>query len=146
MTLHHNVPVALLAHSYGDQLVRYFLNWVETPKEEGGGGGGKRWTDRHVATYVDIAGPMLGIPKTVPSLLSGEMRDTAMLGQLEGVLGLGGAMNPLDRFVAGTLGTVATTFRTWGSLWAMLPRGGIDLWGAGDGGSPDAPPRPGRRI
>ena len=46
-------------------------------------------------------------------MLSGEMRDTAMLGQLEGLLSLGGAMNPLDRFVAGTLGTVSTTFRTW---------------------------------
>ena len=131
----HKVPVALLAHSYGDQLVRYFLNWVETPVAEGGGGGGKRWTDAHVAVYVDIAGPMLGIPKTVPSLLSGEMRDTAILGQLEGLLG---QANPLDRFVAGTLGTVAATFRTWGSLWAMLPRGGTDIWGADDAhGSPD---------
>ena len=35
----HGVPVALLAHSHGDQLVRYFLNWVETDKREGGGGG-----------------------------------------------------------------------------------------------------------
>jgi phospholipid:diacylglycerol acyltransferase len=33
----HGVPVALLAHSYGDQLVRYFLNWVETTKAEGRG-------------------------------------------------------------------------------------------------------------
>ena len=80
---------------------------------------------------------MLGIPKTVPSLLSGEMRDTAILGQLEGLLGLG--VNPLDRFVSGTLGTVAATFRTWGSLWAMLPRGGVDVWGADDHlGAPDA--------
>ena len=133
----HKTPVALLAHSYGDQLVRYFLNWVEAPVSEGGAGGGKGWTDRHVAAYVDIAGPMLGIPKTVPSLLSGEMRDTAILGQLEGLLGLG--VNPLDRFVSGTLGTVAATFRTWGSLWAMLPRGGVDVWGADDHlGAPDA--------
>ena len=36
----HKIPVALLAHSYGDQLVRYFLNWVEAPLSEGGGGGG----------------------------------------------------------------------------------------------------------
>merc|ERR1739841_445282 len=80
---------------------------------------------------------MLGIPKTVPSLLSGEMRDTAILGQLEGLLGLG--VNPLDRFVSGTLGTVAATFRTWGSLWAMLPRGGVDVWGADAPlGAPDA--------
>jgi phospholipid:diacylglycerol acyltransferase len=79
---------------------------------------------------------MLGIPKTIPSLLSGEMRDTAILGQLESVLGLG--QNPLGGLVAGTLGTVATTFRTWGSLWAMLPRGGVDIWGADDAlGAPD---------
>ena len=65
------------------------------------------------------------------------MRDTAILGQLEGLLGLG--VNPLDRFVSGTLGTVAATFRTWGSLWAMLPRGGVDIWGADDHlGAPDA--------
>ena len=51
------------------------------------------WTNEHVGVYVDIAGPMLGIPKTIPSLLSGEMRDTAILGQLESVLGLG--QNPL---------------------------------------------------
>ena len=132
----HGVPVALLAHSYGDQLVRYFLNWVETPKAEGGGGGGSNWTNEHVGVYVDIAGPMLGIPKTIPSLLSGEMRDTAILGQLESVLGLG--QNPLGGLVAGTLGTVASTFRTWGSLWAMLPRGGMDIWGADDAlGAPD---------
>lgn len=43
-----------------------------------------------------------------------EFWDTAMLGQLEGLLGM---TNPLDRFVSGTLGTVASTFRTWGSLW-----------------------------
>ena len=132
----HGVPVALLAHSYGDQLVRYFLNWVETPKAEGGGGGGSNWTNEHVGVYVDIAGPMLGIPKTIPSLLSGEMRDTAILGQLESVLGLG--QNPLGGLVSGTLGTVASTFRTWGSLWAMLPRGGTDIWGADDAlGAPD---------
>ncbi len=135
-TLHniHKEKVALLAHSYGDQLVRYFFNWVEMPIEDGGGGGGSKWTDTYVAVYVDIAGPMLGIPKTVPSLLSGEMRDTAMLGQLESVLGLGHGIGGL---VSGTLTTVASTFRTWGSLWAMLPRGGVDIWGGGVSGAPD---------
>ena len=71
-----------------DNKVRYFMNWVETDFADGGGGGGKGWVNTHVAVYVDIAGPMLGIPKTIPSLLSGEMRDTAILGQLESLLGL----------------------------------------------------------
>jgi hypothetical protein len=37
-------------------LVRYFLNWVEASEAEGGGGGGRSWTDRHIATYTEIAG------------------------------------------------------------------------------------------
>ena len=129
----HGVPVAVLAHSYGDQLTRYFLRWVETPTNKGGGGGGNKWTDKHVAVYVNIAGPMLGIPKAVPSLLSGEMRDTALLGQLEGLLGL-----TAGSFVSGTFGSAAQTFRTWGSMWSMLPRGGSRIWGGTDAdGSPD---------
>ena len=41
-------------------------------------------------------------------------------------------------YVSGTLTTVASTFRTWGSLWAMLPRGGGDIWGGSDFlGAPD---------
>ena len=40
----------------------------------------------NTCAYVDIAGPMLGIPKTIPSLLNGEMRDAAILGELEGML------------------------------------------------------------
>ena len=133
----HGVPVALLAHSYGDQLVRYFLNWVETDKREGGGGGRLTGRTKTWACTWTSPEPMLGIPKTIPSLLSGEMRDTAILGRSVGV----GPALRRTRFggiVSNTLGTVASTFRTWGSLWAMLPRGGTDIWGADDAlGAPD---------
>ena len=41
----------------------------------------------NIATYVNIAGPTLGMPKSVSALLSGEMRDTAVLNELEMTLG-----------------------------------------------------------
>lgn len=129
----HGERVALLAHSYGDTISRYFFEWVETPAAKGGGGGGKRWVDKHVHAYVDIAGPMLGIPKTIPSLLSGEMRDTAILGELEGMLG-GLLETAVGRFIGTQIKEVCDTFRTWGALWAMLPRGGAAVWGDHDAG------------
>lgn len=129
--------VAVLAHSYGDTISRYFFEWVETPVAKGGGGGGKRWVSTYVHTYVDIAGPMLGIPKTIPSLLSGEMRDTAILGELEGMLG-GLLENAMGRFIASQIKEVCETFRTWGALWAMLPRGGSPVWGDERKGTPDS--------
>ena len=128
--------VAILAHSYGDTVTRYFFEWVETPVAKGGGGGGKKWVDAHIHAYVDIAGPMLGIPKTIPSLLSGEMRDTAILGELEGMLG-GILENAMGRFIGSQIKEVCETFRTWGALWAMLPRGGSKIWGDESLGTPD---------
>ena len=133
----HGERVALLAHSYGDTISRYFFEWVETPVAKGGGGGGKRWVDKHVHAYVDIAGPMLGIPKTIPSLLSGEMRDTAILGELEGMLG-GLLETAVGRLIGTQIKEVCDTFRTWGALWAMLPRGGAAVWGDDDAGAPES--------
>ena len=51
----HGVPVALLAHSYGDQLVRYFLNGSRRTNARGGGGAD--WTNKNVGVYVDTPGP-----------------------------------------------------------------------------------------
>jgi hypothetical protein len=36
--------------------------------------------DKYIESWVNIAGPMLGVPKALASLSSGEMRDTAQLG------------------------------------------------------------------
>ena len=92
--------------------------------------------DKYVHAYVDIAGPMLGIPKTIPSLLSGEMRDTAILGELEGMLG-GLLETAVGRLIGSQIKEVCETFRTWGALWAMLPRGGAAVWGDEDLGAPE---------
>mmetsp|Transcript_9886 Transcript_9886/g.17989 ORF Transcript_9886/g.17989 Transcript_9886/m.17989 type:complete len:590 (+) Transcript_9886:847-2616(+) len=111
----------ILSHSMGAQLTLYFFAWVTTPRKEGGGGGGDKWVDEYVHSFVNIAGPILGVIKAVPALLSGEMKDTAVL--------------------LGTVGSMAEQFfgrrvrkdlwNTWGSLWAMLPKGGNAVWGIG---------------
>eukprot|EP01012_Entosiphon_sulcatum_P016559 TRINITY_DN21482_c0_g1_i2.p1 TRINITY_DN21482_c0_g1~~TRINITY_DN21482_c0_g1_i2.p1 ORF type:complete len:418 (-),score=58.94 TRINITY_DN21482_c0_g1_i2:651-1883(-) len=75
--------VVVLAHSLGANGFLYFLQWVESPE---GGKGGQSWVDHHIHSFVNIAGPLLGVPKAVSALLSGEMKDTAQLGALESYL------------------------------------------------------------
>jgi len=49
------LQVMVAAHSWGENVFRNFLGWVER-KEDG-------WTEKHVAAYVNIAGCVLGVPK-----------------------------------------------------------------------------------
>jgi phospholipid:diacylglycerol acyltransferase len=49
-----------MAHSYGANVLLYFFAWVESPK---GGEGGPRWVEKHIHTFVNIAGPLLGVVK-----------------------------------------------------------------------------------
>lgn len=67
---------ALLSHSMGSILVLWFFKWVENPEY---GRGGPTWVEDHVSDWVNIAGTMLGVPKAMSALLSGEMRDTVEL-------------------------------------------------------------------
>ena len=60
--------------------------------------------------------------KSASAYVSGEMHDTAELGPLEGIL-FGQSKNAFHRKNRKRL------FRTWGSLTAMLPKGGNVLWG-----------------
>ena len=55
--------VVLVSHSWGDSVVRAFMRWAAA--------GDSDWVERHVAAYVNIAGPTLGVPKAVTALLSG---------------------------------------------------------------------------
>lgn len=114
----HGERVVIMGHSMGGNIVHYFFKWVTTPKEQGGGGGEADWVDKHFESYINIAGALLGVPKAVSALLSGEMKDTANL--------------------LGTIGDIAEQlfgrklrkdmFSTWGALWAMLPKGGDVVW------------------
>jgi len=109
--------VVLTSHSMGALVVHYFFAWVTSPQ---GGGGGRNWVDQHVHAYVNIAGAHLGVPKAVTTLLSGEMSDTVV-------------MNPMAAAVEQFFGRQVRRelWNTWGSIWAMLPKGGNAVWGVG---------------
>mmetsp|Transcript_8042 Transcript_8042/g.12284 ORF Transcript_8042/g.12284 Transcript_8042/m.12284 type:complete len:722 (+) Transcript_8042:464-2629(+) len=112
--------VVLASHSMGSLLTLYFFAWVTVSEKDGGGGGGKHWVDEHIHSFVNIAGPLLGVPKAAPAILSGEMKDTSVL------LGHFGAV--VEQFFGRQLRK--ELFSSWGSLWAMLPKGG-NIWGIG---------------
>ncbi|KAG2454537.1 hypothetical protein HYH02_000382 [Chlamydomonas schloesseri] len=135
--------VVVTSHSYGENVFRAFMHWVEAAAAEeeeeeeeeedaaagkgdrkarkggSGGGGGGGWVDRHIASYINIAGTSLGVPKSVSALLSGETRDTAQLGALAGFL----TSNMVPR------ATRTRVWRSWGASYAMLPVGGPGVWG-----------------
>jgi phospholipid:diacylglycerol acyltransferase len=53
----------MVSHSYGACVTFSFLTWVE--KQEPG------WVDNHVESWVNVAGPILGLPKAFAPLISG---------------------------------------------------------------------------
>ena len=71
--------VVLVSHSMGGTVSYYFLQWVTADVKNGGGGGGKNWVDKHIQSFVNIAGTLLGVPKSIPALMSGELKDTAQM-------------------------------------------------------------------
>lgn len=108
----------LMGHSMGSQVIFYFLKWVEA-HGEGFGNGGKTWVNDHIESFVDISGSMLGTPKAIVALLSGEMKDTVQLNSL--------AVYGLERFFSRR--ERADMLRTFGGIASMLPKGGETIWG-----------------
>ncbi|CAF2701193.1 unnamed protein product [Rotaria sp. Silwood2] len=108
----HGEKVALLTHSMGANYVFYFFRWVTEQA-------GDQWIDENVATFLDVGGPLLGTPKAFSAVLSGEMKDTSVLGDV--------GRNILGK-VVGKLIVFPRFFRALGSIPAMFPRGGSDVW------------------
>jgi len=107
--------VIITSHSMGVIVVHYFFAWV-TEKSNGG----KYWVDKHVHAFVNIAGASLGVVKASSALMSGEMSDTVFMG------GIG---NVIEHFIPRK--ARKDLWSSWGSLWAMLPKGGDALWNTG---------------
>ncbi|TPX39071.1 hypothetical protein SeLEV6574_g07438 [Synchytrium endobioticum] len=114
----------VISHSMGSLIWLYFMNWVESPL---GGNGGEYWVDDHIAAFVNIAGSLLGVPKTISSLLSGETRETALLN--------GFSTFVLERLLSKT--ERRDLFRNMGALPCMLPKGGNRVWGTEGEAAPD---------
>lgn len=115
----HKEKVVITSHSMGSQIVLYFLTWVTTDEKLGGGGGGPDWVENHIHSFVNIAGPLLGVSKAASALLSGEFKDTS---ELMGPMGVA-----LERVFSRK--NRKHLYSTWGSLWEMLPIGGDAVWG-----------------
>mmetsp|Transcript_54955 Transcript_54955/g.91339 ORF Transcript_54955/g.91339 Transcript_54955/m.91339 type:complete len:394 (-) Transcript_54955:298-1479(-) len=110
--------VVVLAHSLGSIVFYYFMKWAESPI---GGKGGDMWVSTHIESFVNVAGPMLGVPKAFASLFAGDMHNNAQLGSLGRLL---------DRLIPRQNRT--QLFRSWLSLGSMLLRGGDPVWGSVD--------------
>lgn len=95
----------------GGNVLHYFMKWVESDQH---GNIDKSWVNTHIEAVASIASPWLGVPKTVPSFISGEMRDTAQLGWFMSSI--------LERVF--TRQERAGLFRNWGGVASMIPKGG----------------------
>ncbi|CEO95656.1 unnamed protein product (mitochondrion) [Plasmodiophora brassicae] len=116
--------VAIVSHSYGSLVYLHFMNWVVSSK---GGNANAHWVETHVHAFVNIAGPLLGVPKSVATLISAEMKDTAELA-------------PPLHYLKERLwsrSTLIKLFRSWGSISDMLPMGGNRIWGSASGAPDD---------
>jgi phospholipid:diacylglycerol acyltransferase len=121
-----NTKVVLASHSMGSQVSFYFFHWVASPF---GGRGGADWVERHIDSWINISGCMLGAVKDLTAVLSGEMRDTAQLNAF--------SMYLLERFLSRE--ERAEIFRAMPGLSSMLPMGGDIIWGNREGAPDDLP-------
>ncbi|TQS35072.1 hypothetical protein Golomagni_04518 [Golovinomyces magnicellulatus] len=108
--------VVLVSHSMGSQVIFYFFHWVASAQ---GGNGGDDWVENNVDSWINISGCMLGAIKGLPSVLSGEMKDTAQLNSFA-VYGLEKFLSKVER---------AEIFRAMPGISSMLPMGGNAVWG-----------------
>lgn len=116
----------LVSHSMGSQVLFYFFHWVAS---ESGGQGGDDWVEKHVDSWINISGCMLGAVKGVTAILSGEMRDTAQLNAF--------AVYGLEKFLSRE--ERAELFRAMPGISSMLPMGGNAVWGDALGAPDDQP-------
>jgi phospholipid:diacylglycerol acyltransferase len=106
----------IVSHSMGSQVLFYFFHWVAS---EEGGKGGDDWVEKHVDSWINISGCMLGALKGLPAVLSGEMKDTAQLNAF--------AVYGLEKFLSRE--ERSQIFRAMPGISSMLPIGGNAVWG-----------------
>ncbi|KAK0669757.1 putative phospholipid:diacylglycerol acyltransferase [Cercophora samala] len=121
-----NKKVVLTSHSMGSQVLFYFFHWAAS---EHGGKGGDDWVEKHVDSWINVSGCMLGAVKDVAAILSGEMRDTAQMNAF--------AVYGLEKFLSKD--ERAEIFRAMPGMSSMLPMGGNAIWGDLDGAPDDQP-------
>ncbi|OZJ01602.1 hypothetical protein BZG36_05278 [Bifiguratus adelaidae] len=106
----------IVGHSMGSNVIYYFFKWVEASS---GGNGGSSWVEDNIESFVNVAGPLMGVPKALTTLLSGETRDTIQIGSFGAYV--------LEKFFSRK--ERAELFRTWPGGSSLLPKGGEAIWG-----------------
>ena len=112
----HKMKTVLVSHSMGGPVTFYFLKWVEA---QNGGQGGSDWVEMYIDSWVNAAGPMLGVTKAMAAEFSGEMRDSAELPASAAAV-LEKLFSRHER---------SQMFRTWAGASGMFIKGGDDVWG-----------------
>ena len=118
-TLAYGKKTVLISHSMGGTVALYFLKWVERKR-------GSSWIDEHLEAFVNLSGTLLGVPKAMPALMTGEMRDTVQAPAMLAYL--------LERFFSAQ--ERAELFRSWAGSASLIPKGGNAVWGD-EHGAPD---------
>jgi len=111
----HGEKVVLISHSMGGNTMIWFMNWVEADRKIGGGGGGGVWVDKHIKSFVNVAGPLLGTSKALSAMLTGDTSD----------------MSPFEPMLEQVFGRVKRMelFTSWGSIYNLVCKGGNKIWG-----------------
>ena len=121
-----NEKATLISHSMGSQVLFYFFHWVQGKDY---GAGGADWVEKHVDSWINVSGSMLGALKGLPAVLSGEMKDTAQLNQF--------AVYGLEKFLGKD--ERVEIFRAMPGISSMLPKGGDAVWGTCKSAPDDEP-------
>jgi phospholipid:diacylglycerol acyltransferase len=87
----------------------FFMQWASHHK-------GPHFIEERIQFVYHVGGAFLGVPKAVAALMAGEMKDSD-LGAFQPVLD--SVMNADER---------AKLWRSWGSLYSMLPKGGSEIF------------------
>ncbi|KAI8808048.1 Lecithin:cholesterol acyltransferase-domain-containing protein [Cladochytrium replicatum] len=106
----------IVSHSLGGSVFQYFLQWVQSPV---GANAGSDWPDKYLHRWVNIAAPMLGVPKAHSALASGEIRETTLLSPFATYFAEKLFLSKRER---------VEMFRTL-NMQAMFLKGGETFWG-----------------
>jgi len=121
--------VVIVAHSMGSNVFYYFMQWASAgngaPTPVGGIGRARAqgvassWVEDNIASVVLVGNSLMGSPKVLNSMLTGNIREVLSLwAPARSIL-----ENVLTRF------DFAAIFRSWGSMGLLMPVGGEAIWG-----------------
>lgn len=110
--------VVVVGHSMGATVWMHFMQWVSQSQY-----GGRDWVADHIATFVSLAGSLLGAPKALVAAVSGEASDTV-------------GLDSVSKFIKDSYLPAEATidiFRSAGSIPSLFPMGGSKFWQADQG-------------